>query len=56
MQFGRWRVGNKGQIDLVGHLCVSQAFSARLRVLGMCPRGSRAYMERDLQIGIGTLL
>lgn len=56
MQFGRWRVGSKGQIDPVGHLCVSQAFSARLRVLGTCPSGSRAYMARDLQIGIGTWL
>lgn len=56
MQFGRWRVGSKGQLDPVGHLSASQALSARLHVLGMCPRGWCACMERDLQIGIGMLL
>lgn len=53
MQFGRWRVGSKGQLNAVGHLYVNQAFSARLCALGVCLRASRACMEGDLQIGIG---
>lgn len=52
MQFGRWRVGGKEQIDLVGHLCVSQAFSAKLLV----QRLACLYRETDLQASISAWL
>lgn len=57
MQFERQRVGSKGQTEPLVQLHMNaQAFSARLCEVGMCPRGLRAFMERDLQRGVGVLL
>lgn len=56
MQFERQRAGSKGQTEPLVQLCVSQACSAGLCVVGMCPRGLRAFVERDPQRGVGVLL